>query len=342
MLDDRKQLILYTLIHDYIVTASPVGSGRLAQKYKLGLSPATVRHELAQLEEMGYLHQPHTSAGRIPTDEGYRLYVDGLTAQSGLTPAEQRFIHQSFMSLNKEMSELMRKTSVLLSELTNYVAIVMSPALKKSVIKHLDLVSISPHRVLAVIITDAGCVAKDIVELKDKVTPDAVKRVERELNSKLQSKTAGQIQRGVELRAEKDAAGGLGEQVLDAVLHLLEAEDEIDRVFTEGTSAILSQPEFGKLARVQSLLETLEKGYTLLSVLGDVFVAQGAMVRIGSENPQKEMRECSLVATRYRLGEESSGAIGLVGPTRMNYTRAISAVECIAQNLSDVLDSLRS
>lgn len=342
MLDDRKQVILYALVHDYITTASPVGSSRLVQKYKLGISAATVRHEMAGLEEMGYLHQPHTSAGRIPTDEGYRFYVDSLKAQSGLTPREERFVQQSFLSLNKEMSDLMRKTSGLLSQLTNYVAIVLSPALKRSVIKHLDLVSMTPTRVLMVLITDTGCVAKHVIELKTPADGNDVRRVERALNSKISGKTAAQIRRGIHIAPRSDAAGVLGDSVLDAVLQLLEEEDEVDRVFLEGTSSILNQPEFGKLQKVQSLLETLEKGYTVLQVLGDVFEAQRIQVRIGSENPQKEIQECSLVATKYQLGEDTFGAVGLLGPTRMNYMRAISAVECIAQNLNEVLESMHS
>lgn len=342
MLDERKEVILYALVHDYILTAAPVGSSRLVQKYKLGISAATVRNEMAALEEMGYLHQPHTSAGRIPTDEGYRFYVDSLKAQSGLTPAEQRWIQQSYLSLNKEMSDLMRKTSALLSNLTSYVAIVLSPPLKRSAIKHLDLVAISPRRVLVVVITDSGCVAKQVIELSESVSPEQVRKVERTLNAKLAAKTASQVRRGSQIALGDEVAGVVGEQVLDTVLDLLEEEDEVDRVFLEGTSSMLSQPEFGKLAKVQSLLETLEKGYTLLNVLGGVFEAQRTQVRIGAENPQKEIQDCSLVATNYRLGEDSFGAIGLLGPTRMNYLRAISAVECIAENLSEVLDSIHS
>lgn len=342
MLDERKTVILSVLVHDYIMTASPVGSSRLVAKYKLGISPATVRHEMAVLEEMGYVHQPHTSAGRIPTDEGYRFYVDSLKAAGGLTPAEERFIQQSYLSLNKEMGDLMRKTSALLSDLTSYVAIVLSPALKRSAIKHLDLVLMGPMRLLAVVITDAGCVAKQVVELKEPADAEAVGRVERALNGRLAGKTAGQIRRGVQIAPRSAAGGPLGERILDTVLELLEEEDEVDRVFLEGTSSILNQPEFGKLAKVQTLLETLEKGYTLLHVLGDVFEAQHTQVRIGAENPQKEIQDCSLVAAQYRLGEDSVGAIGILGPTRMNYLRAISAVECIAENLSEVLDSIHS
>jgi len=342
MLDERKSAILGALVYDYILTAAPVGSSRLVAKYKLGISPATVRHEMVLLEEMGYLYQPHTSAGRIPTDEGYRFYVDSLKAAGGLTPGEERFIQQSYLSLNKEVSDLMRKTSALLSHLTNYVAIVLSPGLKRSAIKHLDLVAMTPNRVLAVVISNTGCVAKKVIELAQPVDSEAVGRVERTLNSKLSGKTAVQIRRGVQIAARGQAAGPLGEQVLDTVLELLEEEDEAERVFLEGTSSILNQPEFGKLAKVQALLETLEKGYTVLQVLGDVFEAQQTQVRIGSENPQKEIQDCSLVATKYRLGEDSFGAIGLLGPTRMNYMRAISAVECIAQNLSEVLDSIHS
>ncbi len=342
MLDERKRVILYAIVHDYITTAAPVGSSHLVTKYKLGISPATVRHEMSALEEMGYLHQPHTSAGRIPTDEGYRFYVDGLTAGPGLTMAEERWVQQSFVSLNKEMSDLMRKTSALLAQLTSYVAIVLSPALKRSAIKHLDLISISPMRVLVVVITDTGCVAKRVIELTEPVAVDEVRRTEKLLNAKLGAKSAAQIRRGAQIGGEKDAAGCLTEKVLDVVLDLLEEEDEVDRVFLEGTSSILSQPEFGKLAKVQSLFETLEKGYTLLHVLGDAFEAQSTQVRIGSENPQKEIQDCSLVARKYRLGDDSFGAIGLLGPTRMNYLRAISAVECIAGNLSEVLEALHS
>lgn len=339
MLDERKQVVLYALVHDYILTAAPVGSSRLVQKYRLGISPATVRNEMSVLEEMGYVYQPHTSAGRIPTDEGYRFYVDSLKAQSGLTPAEERFIQQSYISLNKEMTDLMRKTSGLLAQLTDYVAIVLSPALKRSAIKHLDLVTLSPTRVLVVVITESGCVTKEVVELEEHVSGEDVQRVEQTLNAGLSGKTAQQIRRGAQVALDGDSPG---ERVLDIVLDLLEEEDEQDRVFLEGTTSILHQPEFGKLAKVQSLLETLEQSYTMLQVLGDVFEARRTQVRIGSENPHKEIQDCSLVTAQYRFGEDGYGAVGLLGPTRMNYMRAISAVECIARNLSEVLDSIRS
>ncbi|RJQ51760.1 MAG: heat-inducible transcription repressor HrcA [Actinobacteria bacterium] len=342
MLDERKRIILYALVHDYIMTAAPVGSARLVQKYKLGISAATVRHELAALEEMGYLYQPHTSAGRIPTDEGYRFYVDSLKeVSSGLSNAEQRWVQQSFTSLNKEMTDLMRKTSTLLSQMTNYVAIVLSPALKRSAIKHLDLVSISPRSVLVVVITETGCVVKQVIELKEDASSEDVRRIEELLNEKLASKSAAQIRRGADIRTSPPLTP-LVDILLDTVLELLEEEDEADRVFLEGTAMMLKQPEFGKLARVQSLLETLEKGYTMLGLLGDVLQTQTLLVRIGAENPQKEIQECSLVAANYHLGEDTLGAIGLLGPTRMNYLRAISAVECVAQNLNEVLDSMRS
>ncbi|MDI6688892.1 MAG: heat-inducible transcriptional repressor HrcA [Actinomycetota bacterium] len=367
MLDSRKKLILYAVVHNYILTAEPVSSLRLVEQYQLGVSPATVRNELAELEEMGYLWQPHTSAGRIPTDRGYRYYVDSLMGSEGLSPVEKRSIHLFYTQLNKEMEDLMRETSQLLSQLTNYVAVVFGPALRKSSLKHLDLISLCPHSVLMVLITDTGCVAKRVLEMDRSINQRKLSRVERVLNRKLADLNLYEIsQKRREFADLLPQQSGLVQGIIDKILDSL-MQEERERIYLGGTANILRQPEFESLERIQNLLKTLEQGYILLQLLGEALEAcppslsslaasphsaagqagrgrwvSKVIVRIGSENEAVEMQDYSLVATGYHAGGQTLGTLGILGPTRMNYPRAISAVECIAQNLSRILESLHA
>ncbi|MEW6189176.1 MAG: heat-inducible transcriptional repressor HrcA [Actinomycetota bacterium] len=355
MLNSRKKLILYAVVHNYILTAEPVSSRRLVEQYQLGVSPATVRNELAELEEMGYLWQPHTSAGRIPTDRGYRYYVDSLMGSEGLSPAEKRSIHLFYTRLSKEMEDLMRETSQLLSKLTNYVAVVFGPALRESSLKHLDLISLCPHSVLMVLITDTGCVAKRVLEMDRSINQGKLSRVERVLNRKLASLNLYEIsQKRREFGDILPQQSGLVQGIIDKILDCL-MQEEKERIYLGGTANILRQPEFESLERIQSLLKTLERGYILLQLLGEALEAcppspssgsdrraSKVIVRIGSENEAVEMQDYSLVATSYHAGGQTLGTLGILGPTRMNYPRAISAVGCIARNLSRVLESLHA
>lgn len=341
MLDERKRQILFAAVQEYILSAEPVSSAKLVMRYDLNISSATVRNELAALEELGYLYQPHTSAGRVPTDAGYRFYVDGLASGAGLAKEETQAVDMLFTALSREMEGLMRETSMLLSRMTRYVAVVLAPTIKKSSIKHLDLVLLSQHTVLMVIITEAGFVAKRTIALNSPATEGRLREVEGIIDPWIKGLTLTEIERRRQsLTAVFPHCSEIIAALLDEVVSCLE-RDEKEQVFFEGTTNILHLPEFEDFHKVQALLETLEQGYALLGRLQESLNDGGVVVRIGSENEMPSAKEYSLVASRYGINKETAGTVGIIGPTRMDYRKTIATVEYIASNLSKALESLR-
>ncbi len=343
MLDERKRKLLYAVVREYIMSAQPVGSKKLVKRYGLNISPATVRNELALLEEMGFLTHPHTSAGRVPTETGYRKYVDSLADEDGLKPAEEKSISQFYSMSGKEIENLMSETSNFLASITNYLAIVFAPNLRKSLLKHVDLVLMHTQVVLVVIVTNTGWVAKRILKLGEQVEESDLARVERIVNERLNGLDLdGIYRRGrVELRGLVPGKWSLVERIIDEIVDCLK-EREHRRVFLDGTANLLRHPEFESLDKVQRLLEVLEKGYSFLRFVEGVLESDRVIVRIGSENERSELRECSLIASSYRAIGGNSGTVGVLGPVRMDYPRAIGTVHCIAKNLTFSLESLWS
>ena len=338
-LDARKEVLLRLVVEDYILTVEPVASLRLVEKFDLGICAATVRHEMAVLEELGFLRQPHPSAGRIPTDKGYRYYVDNLEQTEGLALREKQDIQNLYSLSARGMEELMRETSDLLSRLTSYIAVIFTPPLKKSVLKRLDLISLSPQTVLLVLITDTGLVEKKIIQFESFLEPEVLQEVERVLNRKFVNLSLEEISRGLsELNFVSVQERALAERIFGETDGYI-TEEEKERLFWGGTTNILDQPEFGSSAKIQSLLEVLEGGYSLLGLLRDALDQESVVVKIGSEIEPAKLEGCSFVASSYKVNGEIFGALGLLGPTRMNYPKAISAVECIAQNLGVILES---
>jgi heat-inducible transcriptional repressor len=340
MLSARKKAILYVAVQEYILTAEPVSSQKLVEKYQLGVSSATVRHELAMLEEAGYLKQPHTSAGRIPTDAAYRYYVDCTSNKPGLTGKEEKNIIEMFSELDREMESLLKETTKTLSHLTSQVSVVLAPPYKASRLKHIDMVPLTSRYTLLVLITDRGQVLKRKLDHNFEGIP--VDQVERLLNERLQGLSPSEIA-GV-----RDTIVLPGQQltdvvrsVADEIVNALMTEDR-DRVYFSGTASIFAQPEFDNIKKVQTLLNSLEEGYRLLQWLEDSYRSEKVLVRIGSENADQEIQDCSLVAASYRVDGEALGTIGIIGPTRMDYARAISAVAFIAENLGRALMELRA
>ncbi|MBI4733903.1 MAG: heat-inducible transcription repressor HrcA [Rubrobacteridae bacterium] len=339
MLNARKKAILYVAVQEYILTAEPVSSQRLVEKYQLGVSSATVRHELAQLEELGYLRQPHTSAGRIPTDTGYRYYVDCTSDKPGLTGNEEKNIIEMFTDIDREIEGLLQETTKKLYELTSQVSVVLAPPYRASKLKHIDMVSLSPRYSLLVLITDRGQVLKRKLDVHfDGIS---LKQIENFLNDKLQGLGPNEISK-IDISKEfaDRKSNNIVRHIIDEIVDILMSEDR-DRVYLSGMSSIFEQPEFDNLRKVQALLSSLEEGYRLLQWLEDSYRSDEILVKIGSENIDRDIQDCSLIATSYRVGDEALGTIGIIGPTRMNYARVISAVAFVAQNLTRTLKELR-
>ncbi|HLT57715.1 MAG TPA: heat-inducible transcriptional repressor HrcA [Limnochordales bacterium] len=340
MLDERKRRVLHALTEDYIQTAEPVGSRNLARKYNLGVSPATIRNEMADLEDEGYLHQPHTSAGRIPSDKGYRYYVDELMARWEPSPAERSAVYREVLAVRRAMEEMVHEAARLLARATQYASVVAAPSLEASIFRRLDLVPLDDLRVVAVVVADPGFVQHRIVEVGRPVSQAQCDQMAARLNRRLFGVRYGDIRRDL-LAGIKEEVGH--PELYDAVADLLTtglSDRKSDKVYLEGTLNILNQPEFRDIERARSLLALLEARDILNEVLSVAARGGGTTVIIGHENPVAGLRECSVVSSAYRLGDEVIGVIGVLGPTRMDYSRAVGMVEYVADQLTEALDAL--
>ena len=335
MLNARRRRVLSALIEEYVHSAHPVGSKSLVERYELGCSPATVRNELAILEETGYVFQPHTSAGRVPTDCGYRTFVDDLLASRAQRPESDDVSAAEVLARASELDELMRETSAALTRLTSYMAVVLAPTVAGTTVRRIDLLSMAPRRALIVVITDAGHVVNRHVDLAVDTMADRLGEVERSLNASLAGKRAAAIRRLREALAGADPRDGLVAILLDQVLDCLD-EADTERLYHGGVPALLGHPEFADAEHIAPVIHALEDGLAMLETLSDLLQDHGVVVRIGHENRREELGNVSIVATHY--GDSSGeGVVGVIGPTRMDYPKAIAAVQRVADGLSEAL-----
>lgn len=343
MLNSRRRAVLSALVSEYIASAHPVASRVLVERYGLNVSPATVRNDLAALEETGYVFQPHVSAGRVPTDGGYRVYVDDITepaTERASAGADAALIRRFYGEHDSDLTDLLRDTAVMLSRMTTYMSVVVAPAVRRARIKRVSLVSLGPRQALLVVITDRGQVAKRFVELSTAVTEDELADIERFLGGALDTAVAEQaevVHR--ELLNAPTAFREIAAVVIEEVLAcMVEAEDE--RLVHGGAAGLLSQPEFADPRSARPLLELVEQGLVLVHALGDLTgygaPCGSAVVRIGRENTIEGLSNASIVAASFGPSD-SRGVVCLIGPTRMDYTRAIGVTQCVADALSDTL-----
>jgi len=335
-LEERKLEVLRAVVEDYISTNEPVGSKALSERHKLGVSPATIRNDMAVLEEEGYITQPHTSAGRVPTDKGYRLFVDRLASLKPLSPAERRAI-QTFLEGAVDLHDVLHRTVRLLAQLTQHVAVVQYPSLSRSAVRHLEVVHLAPTRLMLVLITDTGRVEQRVVELPGVVSEQTVSALRSTLNSRLRDRRltdAPQIitqlpdEVGAELRPVVSTMTGV---LLET---LLERPEE--RVVLGGT-ANLTRSALDFPGTIRPVLEALEEHVVLLRLLGEVQSPSRVLVRIGGENPYEGLRSTSVVSVGYGSGETALGGLGVLGPTRMDYAGAMSAVAAVARYIGQLL-----
>lgn len=336
-MDERKQRILQALILDYIATGDPVGSRTIAKKYKLGVSPATVRNEMADLEEMGLIEQPHTSAGRIPSQSGYRYYVDCLMERKPLPVSIKRYIKDILSEKISETEALVQVSSKLLSQLTNYTALVMAPSLGKNKLKHLQLLPLGLNKVVLVVVLDNGHVEHRTLDFPFSIKEEEVHYISRILNVNLQGLSLEQWDAGV----LKAIHSELAEQkhLLNEILELMEiallTKDE-NKVYLGGMLNILDQPEFKNVEKVKELMILLEEDKVLKQVL-NTGQEVGITVKIGTENLHEGMKDCSLVTATYELDGKVIGTLGVLGPIRMEYSKAFSIVEFLTAALTEGL-----
>jgi heat-inducible transcriptional repressor len=341
VLDDRKAAILGAIVSHYVRFGEPVGSKTLVAGYGLGISPATVRNEMMSLEEAGYIYHPHTSAGRIPTDAGYRHYVDAFGVDPRLSAPEARRIRTFFGEPRWELEDALRETATFLSNLTDHAAVVFAPALDRSVVRHVELVRLGASRAMLVVVTDTGRVENHVIVVPDPVDEvqldQTAEMLRRMLSEVPLERAAATITDGMErLPLEYREVAGIVASVLAEGL----SEREGNRVFLEGTSNIVDEDKFADLETVRQVIGALEHKRLLLEVVAEGLSRGGVSVRIGSENQVEGMQFCSVITATYGAGETAIGSLGVVGPTRMDYHRTIAAVHEVSANLGNMLNGL--
>ncbi|MBV9486443.1 MAG: heat-inducible transcriptional repressor HrcA [Frankiaceae bacterium] len=338
MLDDRKLDVLRAIVEDYVSTNEPVGSKVLVERHQLGVSPATIRNDMGTLEDEGYITQPHTSAGRVPTDKGYRLFVDKLSTVKPLSTAERRAIEE-FLLGAVDLDDVVNRSVRLLAQLTRQVAVVQYPSLTRSSVRHVELVRLSETRLMVVLITDTGRVEQRIVELPKAVTEDEVASLRTAFNGRIAGrKLADAASLVTDLPETVDPAARANlVAVMSTLLEtLVERVDE--RVALAGTANLARSGALDFPGTIRPVLEALEEHVVLLRLLGEGTDAQTVHVSIGGENPHEGLQTTSVVTTGYGADATTAVAsLGIVGPTRMDYPGAMAAVRAVARYVGQIL-----
>jgi heat-inducible transcriptional repressor len=330
MLDDRKAAILRAVVEEYIDTAQPVGSGHLARIAGIDVSSATIRNEMAALEREGYLDQPHTSAGRIPTEKGYRFFVDAIEAPGTLEAGQRQQVKAFFARAHGELEQMLAETSRLLSNLTDHTAVVVRPAHERATVRSAQLVPLNPRVALLVVVLSNGAVEKRTLEFAVEIGDERVVAASSHLAGAIVSCGVGQLP-----AAASPTGDGVTDDIVGAALAALRLPtDDVDQVYVGG--AARAAQSFEAVQTVRRVLELLEHQLVVVSLLHDV-LDRGMTVAIGTETGLAPLAECSVVVAPYEVDGELSGTIGILGPTRMNYPQALAAVATVSQRLGQRL-----
>jgi heat-inducible transcriptional repressor len=354
-LTERRQLILKLVIQEFIDKASPVASESLVRRYELPMSSATVRHELATLEELGYLTQLHTSAGRIPTDAGYRCFVEHLMDDNPISNAEQMTIREQFSQARGNLEQWIQIAASLLAHQAKVASVVTPPRAYQVQLKHLELISINDMVMLMVLVLHGGTVKQQVITLDTPYTQQELRSISTHINERSVDKTAEGIEDLIQRRytVQQGEFTPFEQHILHLVMHSMrQFEAEMNQqIHSDGLLEILSQPEFlptlmkqedsnRAIARMREMLELLRNSKSLGTLLLQALTQDDVQVIIGEEHPHKEMQPYSVILSRYGVGGEVAGVLGVIGPTRMSYPRSISAVRYLAVVMSDLLREL--
>ncbi|HBV88132.1 MAG TPA: heat-inducible transcription repressor HrcA [Desulfosporosinus sp.] len=340
-MDERKRKILRAIVQDYIATAEPIGSRTIARKFDLGVSSATIRNEMADLEELGFIEQPHTSAGRIPSDAGYRYFVDCLMDPQALNAEEIEIIERESAKRINELQEVITHTSKLLSELTNLTSLVLGPHKGKSTFGKMHFLPYQPGQVIMVIVKENGVVENHIIDVGENLTAEELQHVAGVFNQKMRGYSISQVKRSLlhEIYSELSRQRLLIDNALDMLRAILDDNEEKDRIYLGGTLNMLNQPEFRDLGKVKTLFKVFEENEPLKKLITPR--QEGLNVTIGGENILKEFQDCSVISATYKVNGLTIGAVGVLGPTRMDYAKVIAIVDFMTRSLTEVLTRRR-
>ena len=337
-LDERKKKILQAVIDAYIDTAEPIGSRTLSKMNDLNLSPATIRNEMSDLEEMGYLGHPHTSAGRIPSWRGYRFYVDSLMERYRLSLEEMEHINTALSSKLTELEQMVEHASRMISELTNYTAIVSTPTAKVSMIKKVEIIPVDENNFLMVIILSDHVVKNRLFYTAQKISPEAIAVLSATLNATVINQAVENIEWGKIVALANTTP--VYNDIIEPILRFLaEATSEFRNagIFLHGTRRILDQPEFKNVSKVKEFLDALDDPVSISKFVSSLDLGPKTKIIIGGESNTSPLPDSSIIICQYTVGDTTGGTIGIIGPTRMDYRRVVSSLEYVAQTLSRLL-----
>lgn len=338
-LDERKKQILFAIINDYITTASPVGSKTISKRYSIELSSATIRAVMADLEEMGLLYHPHTSAGRIPTKSGFKYYVDTMLQVKNLSDKEKEAIKKRCLEDYRHVGDIMKQTSKILSNISSYAGLVLAPKKTKTIFKHIHFIKLRARRVLAVLVSKKGIVQNKIIELEDDIAQSELDKIHNYLNSELEGLSLEKVREKIieEMKAEKSRYDKVLSRALKLGQKTFAQAGEDSEVFVEGEMNLIDHPEFADTAKLKSILRTLEHKTLLMEILEKTLEADGIQIFIGAEVIHPDLKDLSLITSRYIGENDVLGTLGIIGPTRMNYPKIIPLVDYTAKFISKLL-----
>ncbi|MDD3278230.1 MAG: heat-inducible transcriptional repressor HrcA [Lachnospiraceae bacterium] len=337
-LDERKKRILKAIIQTYLETGEPVGSRTISKYTDLNLSSATIRNEMSDLEEMGYIVQPHTSAGRIPSDKGYRLYVDELMKEKEQEVAD---MHQLVIQKTDRLEKVLQQVVRVLASNTNYATLITGPQIHHTKVKFTQLSRMSENQLLAVIVAEGNMMKNQMIEISEPIDDEQLLKLNLLLNTQLNGLTIEEINLGV-ISKMKEQAGihsSVVTSVLDAIADAIASDEEDVPVYTSGTTNIFKYPELADSQRASSLLSAFEEKQTLAEFLdeaGSDDNGTGIQIYIGSESPVQTMKDCSVVTASYELGDGMKGTIGIVGPKRMDYENVVDNLKILKNQLDGI------
>lgn len=334
-LDERKTKILQAIIRNYLETGEPVGSRTISKYTDLNLSSATIRNEMADLEEMGYILQPHTSAGRIPSDQGYRFYVDSLMKENDKKVVQMQEIQDMLLERQDKMESMLKQVAKVVANNTQYAAMVSSPRALGNKVKFVQLSRVDAGQILAVIVVERNVIKNKILSVTEELSDETLLKLNILLNTNLNGLTIDEISLGMIDAMKKQAANysGIVDEVIDAVAEAIRAEEDLE-IYTSGATNIFKYPELADNTKASEILNTFEEKQMLGSLVNEE--ERGIQVYIGEETPLQGMKDCSVVTATYELGDGMKGTIGIIGPKRMDYDKVVGTL----RTLQDQLDSL--
>ena len=342
-LDDRKLKILQAIIANYLETGEPVGSRTISKYTDLNLSSATIRNEMADLEEMGYIVQPHTSAGRVPTDAGYRLYVDQLMLEKDNEVGEIRETRNALIERVDRLEEMLKQVAKVLASNTNYATMVTAPHYQNTKVKFVQLSQVSADQMLAVIVVDGNVIKNKLMHSETELMNDEILKLNILINTFLQGASLADINLEM-INAMKQQAGkyaGILEGVFQGVIEAIHEAEELE-IYTSGTTNILKYPELGDIQKTSELLEAFEEKKVLTELLDDAMNKEdntGIQIYIGDESPVQNMKDLSVVTATYQLKEGAKGTIGIIGPKRMDYKKVVSTLKDLTEELDTIFSN---